>query len=384
MTFADELLFHREDRLKALAASWTGPGAYDPYHYFSVFHPRFLLYHLQCRVFLIPFAAVNLLAVGWVILVQVLFACTAAPCTGFLAQLTSLSSFLTLFQVILALLLSFRLARCAVRFYDARAASGKLIEICRTMASEVAVYGSHDAALRDQCLRWIAAMPVATKNFLRGVPGQVEELDGILKHEEAEHLLAAPHQPLFVLDVLRTYSMRLATAHPAAPAVAAMVLEALTQSVNTLNGAMGAMERIGNTPLPVAYMIFIRAYIVVYLVLVVFLLGHSWGWYTIVIIVLMSWLLLGLECAATECERPMQSRLNHLALERYCVVVADNLQQIAATLATTAEGLQLPWERDPAGRSSPDPHDGEESRRLAPKPTTSTWAPPSLSILPNT
>ena len=44
----------------------------------------------------------------------------------------------------LSFLLVYRLNRSAVRFYDARAAAGKLIETCRVLAGEVVRFGAHD------------------------------------------------------------------------------------------------------------------------------------------------------------------------------------------------------------------------------------------------
>ena len=44
----------------------------------------------------------------------------------------------------LSFLLVYRLNRSAVRFYDARAAAGKLIESCRVLAGEVVRFGHHD------------------------------------------------------------------------------------------------------------------------------------------------------------------------------------------------------------------------------------------------
>eukprot|EP00669_Euglena_mutabilis_P004787 TRINITY_DN16148_c0_g1_i1.p1 TRINITY_DN16148_c0_g1~~TRINITY_DN16148_c0_g1_i1.p1 ORF type:complete len:174 (-),score=25.49 TRINITY_DN16148_c0_g1_i1:101-622(-) len=113
-----------------------------------------------------------------------------------------------------------------------------------------------------------------------------------------------------------------------------MAFQGLTVSVNTLNAAMGAMERIGNTPLPLAFETFLRGYVLLYLFLVVFLLGPTWGWYALPIMAALSWLMLGLEAAATECERPVLSHGNHLPLERYCVVIMDNIFQILTSRET--------------------------------------------------
>ena len=91
-------------------------------------------------------------------------------------------------QVAMLLLLTFRLQRAAVRFYDCRAACGKMIEHCRNFASEACVYCYEDPALRDEILKWVATAPVAIKNFLRKDPGDPRELLGILTDAECTDL----------------------------------------------------------------------------------------------------------------------------------------------------------------------------------------------------
>ena len=73
--------------------------------------------------------------------------------------------------------LVYRLNRSAVRFYDTRAAAGKLIETCRVLAGEAVRFADHDAMACDELCRWIVAFPVATRNFLRQTV-DVEELEG--------------------------------------------------------------------------------------------------------------------------------------------------------------------------------------------------------------
>mmetsp|Transcript_112151 Transcript_112151/g.362191 ORF Transcript_112151/g.362191 Transcript_112151/m.362191 type:complete len:172 (-) Transcript_112151:442-957(-) len=101
-------------------------------------------------------------------------------------------------------LLVFRLNRAAVRFYDARAAVGKLIEISRVMVSEAASYWRHDPEARDDLCRWVVAFPVATRNYLRAdAPDAYQEMGVVLSRAEAAALQKAQMQPLLCLDRMR-------------------------------------------------------------------------------------------------------------------------------------------------------------------------------------
>lgn len=64
-------------------------------------------------------------------------------------------------------LLVFRLQRAAVRFWDARAAAGKLVEKCRVLVSTAAVSCERELELQADLARWTCVFPIAVKNFLR-------------------------------------------------------------------------------------------------------------------------------------------------------------------------------------------------------------------------
>ena len=58
-----------------------------------------------------------------------------------------------------------------------------------------------------------------------------------------------------------------------------------------------------------------------------FIFGEAWGWFTPILALVVAWALLGIEAAAVECERPVRGCANHMPLEAFCAVVADNVRQ---------------------------------------------------------
>eukprot|EP00747_Dinoflagellata_sp_TGD_P221082 gnl/TRDRNA2_/TRDRNA2_92972_c0_seq2.p1 gnl/TRDRNA2_/TRDRNA2_92972_c0~~gnl/TRDRNA2_/TRDRNA2_92972_c0_seq2.p1 ORF type:complete len:118 (-),score=13.48 gnl/TRDRNA2_/TRDRNA2_92972_c0_seq2:29-334(-) len=88
------------------------------------------------------------------------------------------------------------------------------------------------------------------------------------------------------------------------------------------------MERINNTPLPFAYVAHLRTLLVLYLLGLPFALGKTWGWSTIPATFIISFSLLGIEAAAVSCERPFGRGTNHLPLDLFKDVIADNVAQI--------------------------------------------------------
>ena len=206
-----------------------------------------------------------------------------------------------------------------------------MVEICRVAASEAIVASSHDTALRDDFLRWDMAFPVAVKNYLRAEQGRSDELKGILSPADTDALLSAKQQPLYCLHMMRVCACLMASSSPQDPMLSSSQNGGVGTSLATLTGAMSAMERINNTPLPFAYAAHVRVFLLLYLLFAIVVMQPACGWLTIPAIALVSFALLGTETAATECERPFKRRPDHLPLERYCLVIADNVVQLLAT-----------------------------------------------------
>lgn len=271
-------------------------------------------------------------------------------------------------------LLVFRLGRAAVRFWDARAAAGKMIEFCRITVSVVAVAcmaprrlhdadvdGDFDSSstneLRETLLgnyaRWTAVFPLAVKNFLR--PSKREgwcdytyykkrrfEIGPLLSEEDAQKLLSKGGYkegtlptlgPVLVLDRLREIASDICFEVPQRhrgtlnPAAQAELHSQLNSHINTLTGAFGAMERIKSTPLPFVYVVHLRMFLLLYLFLSNMTGMAQSGWTAVIALFIGNWALLGIEAAAVECERPFCWNANHLPLGRFCAVIAGNVGQ---------------------------------------------------------
>lgn len=272
--------------------------------------------------------------------------------------LQSMEGLITPLLVPVSFLLVFRLGRAAVRYWDARSAMGKMVEVCRTTASTalVGIYAGRGprrsgstanatttatATIEQQQLakdivRWIAVFPVAVKNFLRSTEGleckRHREIESILDINDRDEFLECKgehvYAPILVLNRLRqlAYEASTMTQQPS-DAMGALLFRQLSEQIDILTGTWGAMERINGTPLPFVYVVHLRTFLLLYL-----LLWHmegiaSEGWIAMLPLMLASWGLLGIEAASVECERPFHWGSNHLALGKACIVVAKNLVQ---------------------------------------------------------
>ncbi|KAG7372285.1 bestrophin, RFP-TM, chloride channel [Nitzschia inconspicua] len=288
---------------------------------------------------------------------------TAKDPWGVTPYIQSMENLITPVLMPVSFLMVFRLGRAAVRYWDARSAVGKMVEICRTTASsaligcrrptnhESGTAGEVEASkskkrqqeLAEDIIRWIAVFPLAVKNFLRPwehACNRSREVGEVLSLEDRDAFLNAKGDALFapilVLNQIRqlSYQMVYFNMDKSSPSnslteavIAGTLFRQLNEEIDILTGAWGAMERINATPLPFVYVVHLRTFLLLYLLLWHVEAIASSGWIAILPLQLASWGLLGIEAAAVECERPFQRNSNHLALGKAGIVVARNLAQ---------------------------------------------------------
>lgn len=391
-------------RLAALNAVDVAPVNYNRNSFFSHI---FSIRGRNFSMMIAPLFALLLWGIAW----QLAFVFIPEG-SHFQLVLAEMDDLITPLITPLSFLLTFRLGRAAVRFWDARRAAGKMIEICRANAATVSaafmapiryrkrgqlreqssqsqsIDGTNNGekekdvescerandeeheedveALELMCeyARWLTVFPVALKQFLRA--GAIKgweseshskkrrfEIGPLLPDGDARNVIMeyddengkptydsnagtrARDPPLVVLNRLHqlaydvahfTYSNDTMEYAPSSQAQA-ILYQQITDQINILCGAYGAMERIRNTPLPFVYAIHLRTFLILYLFLWNLSSVAKYGWGALPFLFLLNWALLGIEAAAVECENPFGYNPNHLTLGKMAVVVATNVAQ---------------------------------------------------------
>ena len=98
----------------------------------------------------------------------------------------------------------------------------------------------------------------------------------------------------------------------------------------SLVNAQGGCERILKTPLPFAYVVMIKQLILVYLLSLPFAVGDLSGWWSPVLMAIISLALCGIEEASVETEDPFGRGENCLDLETFTMSIARDAGQMAA------------------------------------------------------
>ena len=326
-----------QDRLSSLLACDITVLAYNPHEWGIVLKLR----GRNIKMIAVPLLLLTVWGIFWIILLSYDRFSHVRDTIG------ELEGLIGPLLVPVSFLLVFRLGRAAVRFWDARKAVGKIVEMCRVFMSTVSVacVDKEDGSSLDDIARWTCVFPIAVKNFLQPssrkgwdsdalIKKRRFEIGSLLSSNEADAVLNTSDNnlgPILVLNMLRKLVWKLTMQRSEKSELTGprdMLYQQLNVHLDNLTGAWGACERINGTPLPLVYVVHLRTFLLLYLILWQMEAAANHGWVALPTVFAASWGLLGIEAAAVECERPFRWHGNHLPLGKMCVVSNLNVAQI--------------------------------------------------------
>ena len=240
------------------------------------------------------------------------------------ANLPDLMIEITPFEVaggVLSLLLVLRTNAGYERWWEGRRIWGDIVNRSRNLAVAALSYGPDDLAWRDRIVRRAAAFCHATRQSLRG-DRTTEELGRVLGVDEAGRVVAAEHMPTavgrLIGESLRDARDRLG--------LDGFALLRIDPDRAALIDDIGACERIIKTPLPLAYRVEIRRFLILFIAAIPFAMVRRLYWLTPIATVLIAAPLLAVDKIGTELQDPFsKDSLNHLPLDDICATIEGNL-----------------------------------------------------------
>ncbi|MFO0952496.1 MAG: bestrophin family ion channel [Isosphaeraceae bacterium] len=228
----------------------------------------------------------------------------------------------TLVGVALGMLLVFRTNASYDRFWEGRRMWGSIINESRNLARGTKTYVAPAAPdLAEAIALWTSAFPYAAMSALRDVPGIGPVRDG-LPPELVREVLAAKHIPLAVATKI---SQNLAEAHRRG-VISDILLTYLDQNPQLLMDYLGSCERIYRTPLPFVYVVHLRRALFLYCYSLPFALVSLYGWWTVVIVFVLSYTFFGIEEIGVEIENPFGLDSNDLPLTKFCQMIERDVR----------------------------------------------------------
>ncbi|MBH8566469.1 hypothetical protein I8748_30685 [Nostoc sp. CENA67] len=230
-------------------------------------------------------------------------------------------------SIVLGLLLVFRTNTAYDRFWEGRKNWGSIVNNVRNLARQIWVsideIHPEDRNKKIGTLYLLVAFAVATKLHLRGegVNSELENLMSYSKYLKLKNMNNPPLEVAFwIEDFLKQQYNR--------KCINSYQLSNMQELLNKLVDNLGSCERILKTPMPLAYAIHLKQLMLLYCCLLPFQLVHSLGWWTGLIVALISFTLFGIEAIGLEIENPFGYDANDLPLDTICYNMKRNIDDL--------------------------------------------------------
>ena len=232
-------------------------------------------------------------------------------------------------NIVLGLMLVFRTNTAYERFWEGRKLWGGLINTTRNLTRQIWVnvieQEEGDRQQKTEVLDLVVAFSIATKLTLRREPVN-SELQALLTPQQYFKLKEMNHPPLQIAFWISDYLQSQYQRHY----LNVYQLNAMQELVNLMVDILGGCERILKTPIPLAYAIHLKQLLLIYCLTLPFQLVGDLGFWTGLIVVLISFTLFGIEEIGLEIENPFGRDANDLPLDEICQTMLRNVADLTS------------------------------------------------------
>jgi ion channel-forming bestrophin family protein len=229
----------------------------------------------------------------------------------------------SLMGIVLGLFLVFRTNTAYDRWWEGRKLWGGLVNSTRNFALKLNAYlANGEQEEREWFAKMIPNFVYAMKEHLRdGVKfNELESTDA----DTFEALKKSKHRPNKISSVMYKrvndlYKNKKITGDQ---------FFNLDKELKDFIDLMGACERIKNTPIPYSYMMYVKKFIVIYIITLPFGFVTASGYITVPIVLIITFILMSVELIAEEIEDPFGRDLNDLPMDELSGKIRDNIREI--------------------------------------------------------
>lgn len=222
----------------------------------------------------------------------------------------------TVIGFVLSLLLVFRTNTAYDRWWEGRKMWGKLVNDSRNLAIKLnALIPEEDKVTRIYFSNKIKLFAKVLHTHLtsESTKYMLDEED----HPEYDESLKAQHPPTKVVGKMYVALQKLEKDKIISPQDKLI----LDQNLNGLLDVAGACERIKNTPIPIAYAVFIKKFIFVYVLTLPIGYVFTTGYFIVPLVMIIFYVLLSIELIAEEIEDPFNGGTDDLPTAK----IAENI-----------------------------------------------------------
>ncbi len=229
--------------------------------------------------------------------------------------------------VVLGLLLVFRTNTAYDRFWEGCKLWHDLINaariLCRNIWTIVITNNQEDLSKKIFHLRLVGLLIVSIKHHLRN-ENLEQKMEPFLTEKQYLELKKVKNKPVRIMNWFADYFSELYHIQKVIPY---RLFVELNRSLDQITMIFSSCERISNTPLPRPYSIHLKHLLLLYCFALPFQFVAELHWFTIPVVGIISFTLLGIEDIGVEIENPFGYDRNDLPLDKFC-------QQVQAEIET--------------------------------------------------
>jgi putative membrane protein len=224
-------------------------------------------------------------------------------------------------------LIVFRMNASNARYWEGRSHWGSMINASRNLVRAGSEYTSNGAELAGL----VAGYAICLRHSLQG-SREVDDAELYLSDEVLAQARKFGNIPTGVAAAITAWIGR----ERRAGAIDTVLVRQFEEQLGKLVDAQGGCEKILKTPLPFAYASMIKQIIGLYLITLPFVLFERTGWWSPLLIAVISFALLGMEETSVETEDPFGRDDNCLNMDAFCLTIARDGGQMAARAASVS------------------------------------------------
>ncbi len=263
-----------------------------------------------------------LLAVGYAILIELIYSLGKLQATETPSVLDKeLDSFgHVVLGSLIGFLLVFRMNASNARYWEGRSHWGTIINSSRNIVRVGALYTRDGGRLADL----VAGFAISLKMSLRGLR-DLAEAAPFLPQNVVETAQRFGNQPTAVAAAMSSWVHR----HMQSGELPLEITRHLEAQIAELVNAQGGCEKIQKTPLPFAYVSLIKLLILLYLATLPLVICERFGWWSPILMAVLSLGMFGIEETSVEIEDPFGTEANCLDLDVLTITVTRDTGQLA-------------------------------------------------------
>ena len=221
---------------------------------------------------------------------------------------------------LIGFLLVVRINASNARYWEGRTHWGTIVNASRNLTRAGSTYTSSGKELANL----VAAYAMTLKASLRG-SRDLSEASPFLSEELMSVVEGFGNQPTAIAAAMSAWVKDQAVRGVINPEIT----RHLEVQIAELVSAQGGCEKIQKTPLPFAYVSMIKLLILVYLITLPMVTCERFGWWSPILVAVLSLGMFGMEETSVEIEDPFETNPNCLNLDVLAITIARDAGQLA-------------------------------------------------------